>query len=194
MRVAHLLGAGAGAAAPSVPIPTNPPAFVSRRQLLSRVALLGLGAAAGGAVALAADGTTAQPASPPTAGPTTRTTLTMHAQRVRIDAIGQRPGTLPAVDRPFAAHGVLTDANGAALGSFAITPLPSAAGALQLHTFELEGGTLLGMGTEGGEGTFAVIGGTGRYRGTTGSYTARVGADASGRQTSADFQFDLAGE
>ena len=66
---------------------------------------------------------------------------------------------------------------------------------MQLHSFELDGGTLLGMGAStGGEGTFAVIGGTGRYQGVTGSYTARVGADSSGRQTSAEFKFDLSGE
>jgi hypothetical protein len=113
---------------------------------------------------------------------------------VRIQAIGQQPGRLPPLDRPFAARGEFVDADGAILGSFAITPLPEAAGGLQLHTFELEGGTLLGMGAAtAGEGTFAIVGGTGRYRGAAGSYTARVGADASGRLASAQFTFDLIG-
>jgi hypothetical protein len=160
------------------------------------VAVLGLGAAAGITAGRAVSELTAQPASPPTTAAATaaQTTLTLQAPQVRIESIGQQPGMLPPVDRPFAAHGVVSDANGAALGSFAITPLPGAA-ALQLHSFELDGGTLLGLGVStAGEGTFAVIGGTGRYQGVTGSYTARVGTDPSGRQASAEFKFNLSGE
>jgi len=42
---------------------------------------------------------------------------------------------------------------------------------LELHTFELEDGTIVGSGTAGlGEGTFAVLGGTGRYAGARGTY------------------------
>lgn len=200
MRAAQLLGAGAGTSAPTVPIGTDQPPAVSRRQLLSGAAVLGLGAAAGITAGRAVHELTAQPASPPTTAPAStagsagQTTMTLQAQRVRIESIGQQPGVLPPVDRPFAAHGVVTDANGAALGSFAITPLPGAA-ALQLHSFELDGGTLLGLGAStAGEGTFAVIGGTGRYQGVTGSYTARVGTDPSGRQASAEFKFNLSGE
>ena len=196
MRVAQLLGAGAGASAPTVPIETDQPPAVSRRQLLSGVAVLGLSAAAGITAGRAVSELTAQPASPPTTAPgsAAQTTMTLRAERVRIESIGAQPGMLPPVDRPFGAHGVVTDANGAALGSFAIIPVPGAT-AMQLHSFELDGGTLLGMGAStGGEGTFAVIGGTGRYQGVTGSYTARVGADPSGRHTSAEFKFDLSGE
>lgn len=196
MRVAQLLGAGAGASAPTVPIGTDQPPAVSRRQLLSGAAVLGIGAAAGITAGRAVNELTAQPASPPTtaAGAAGQSTMTLQAQRVRIESIGQQPGVLPAVDRPFAAHGVVTDANGTAIGSFAITPLPGVA-ALQLHSFELDGGTLLGLGAStAGEGTFAVIGGTGRFQGVTGSYTARVGADPSGRQASAEFKFNLSGE
>lgn len=196
MRVANLLGAGAGASAPTVPIGTDQPPAVSRRQLLSGAAALGLGAAAGITAGRAVNELTAQPASPPTtaAPPAALTTMTLRTERVRIESVGQQPGMLPPVDRPFAARGVVTDATGAALGSFAITPLPGAA-ALQLHSFELDEGTLLGLGVStAGEGTFAVIGGTGRYQGVTGSYTARVGADASGRLASAEFKFDLSVE
>jgi hypothetical protein len=196
MRVAQLLGAGAGASAPTVPIETGQPPAVSRRQLLSGVAVLGLGAAAGITAGRAVSDLTAQPASPPTtaAGTAAQTTLILQAPQVRIESIDQQPGVLPSVDRPFAARGLVMDADGAALGSFAITPLPGA-GALQLHSFELDGGTLLGLGAStAGEGTFAVIGGTGRYQGVTGSYTARIGADPSGRQPSAEFKFNLSGE
>jgi hypothetical protein len=174
---------------------------VSRRDLLSTVALLGFGAAAASAAALATRAVPLQEvirptaADPPTvAGPLDRTNLQLTAPRVRLDAIGQQPGQLPALDGPFAAHGALTDTAGATIGTFTITPVPGAAGSLQLHTFELDGGTLLGMGTVTARaGTFAIIGGTGRYQGVTGTYSARISADRSGRPATAEFMFDLIG-
>jgi hypothetical protein len=51
---------------------------------------------------------------------------------------------------------------------------PAGADHLELHTFELTDGTIVGSGTAGlGEGTFAVLGGTGRYAGARGTY--RIG-------------------
>ena len=50
-------------------------------------------------------------------------------------------------------------------------------GSLELHTFVLPEGTIIGSGTANAaidsEGHFAIIGGTGRYQGAKGSYTAR---------------------
>jgi len=195
MRVPQLLGAGAGSVASSVPLAAGQPAPLSRRQLLSGLALLGAGAAATGAAGAVVTGISTKPSTAPIAAPVAAAALVLSAPRVRIEAVGRQPGVLPPVDRPFAARGQLNDPNGAVAGSFAITPVPGAAGALQLHTFELEGGTLLGMGAaSAGEGTFAVIGGTGRYRGATGSYTLRLSEDGSGRHASAEFNFHLAGE
>lgn len=45
---------------------------------------------------------------------------------------------------------------------------------LELHTFELRDGTIVGTGTAALlEGTFAILGGTGRYAGARGTYRVR---------------------
>jgi hypothetical protein len=108
---------------------------------------------------------------------------------VRIEPLGAVPGMLPPVDGPRGARGSLVDDVGKA-GRFEITPMPGTAGVLELHTFELVDGTLLGMGSAArGTGAFAVVGGTGRYHGASGSYTARL---ADGRTApEAEFLFDL---
>jgi hypothetical protein len=75
------------------------------------------------------------------------------------------------------------DAGGTRLGELYATctcvdapfgPGPTAATSLEQHTLNLPDGTLTGMGTsQGDEGVFAIVGGTGRYAGARGSYTAR---------------------
>lgn len=68
------------------------------------------------------------------------------------------------------------------------TPHGGTASTLEQHLFTLPGGTLVGSGTVDlqGRGTFAVIGGTGRYAGCRGSYVAHqqrvdLGGDGSAR-------------
>jgi hypothetical protein len=116
--------------------------------------------------------------------------MALRGESVRFETVGAVPGALPAFDRPFGARGTLVSEEGA-VGRFEITPMPALGGVLQLHTFEMSEGTLLGMGSavSGGAGTFAVVGGTGAYRGASGSYTARLG---DGRAVPvAEFVFDL---
>jgi hypothetical protein len=162
--------------------------------MLTGLALLGAGAAAGTATGIAVKEITAQPAAAAPAVPAALTTMTLHAQRVAIEVVGQEPGRLPPVGAPFTARGAVVDGSGASLGNFTISPLPGGAPGLQLHTFELDGGTLMGIGlATGGDGTFAIIGGTGRYRGASGTYTARIGAGGNGRPT-AQFDLSLRGE
>ena len=94
-----------------------------------------------------------------------------------------RPGTAPR--RRQASRGdratlvaELYDARGQRAGelfgaAFALRSPGEPAGRerLELHTFELAEGTIVGSGTAGlGEGTFAVLGGTGRYAGARGTY------------------------
>jgi hypothetical protein len=51
---------------------------------------------------------------------------------------------------------------------------PSGSQRLEQHTFDLLNGTIVGAGTAGLlEGTFAVLGGTGRYAGARGTYVVR---------------------
>ena len=66
--------------------------------------------------------------------------------------------------------------------------------ALELHTFELADGSIIGSGAAGSSGrtgVFAILGGTGRYHGATGSYVAEQGPfDGNGNGT-ARFSFTL---
>ena len=76
------------------------------------------------------------------------------------------------------------------VGRFEITPMPGLGGVLQLHTFEMGEGTLLGMGSAAPAGWERCCRRRNRrVRGASGSYTARLG---DGRAVPmADFDFDL---
>jgi hypothetical protein len=181
--------AAIGAAVVPRPGEACEPRQLSRRQILTGLAFMGAGAAGAAVVTTAIEplhdaGTQAVPAAPP------RTRLALRGESIRFETVGSVPGALPAFDRPFGARGTLVSEQGE-VGRFEITPMPGVGGILQLHTFEMSEGTLLGMGAavSAGEGTFAVVGGTGAYRGASGSYTARLG---DGRAAPlADFDFDL---
>lgn len=63
---------------------------------------------------------------------------------------------------------------------------------LELHTFKLDAGTIIGSGTSAAlEGEFAILGGTGRYAGARGTYTARHHRRELGGDGSAEFRFTL---
>ena len=63
---------------------------------------------------------------------------------------------------------------------------------LELHTFKLGDGTIIGSGTSGAlEGEFAILGGTGRYAGARGTYSARHNRSEHGRDGTAEFRFTL---
>jgi hypothetical protein len=65
-------------------------------------------------------------------------------------------------------------------------------GSLELHTFRLEGGTLLGIGSMiAGESIFAIAGGTGRYAGSSGTYVAEQRIRELGGDGTAEFIIDL---
>ena len=68
-------------------------------------------------------------------------------------------------------------------------------GSLELHTFLLPDGTLVGSGVAtaatDSEGHFAIIGGTGRYQGARGSYLARQSHEDFGGDGTATFTLTL---
>ena len=66
--------------------------------------------------------------------------------------------------------------------------LPSGSDGVELHTFQLESGTLLGMGRVGG---YAVVGGTGSYAGASGAYAFEHRAEHLGGDGSAHFVINL---
>jgi hypothetical protein len=71
----------------------------------------------------------------------------------------------------------------------------AAASSLEIHTFDLDGGTIHGLGSavRGTDGQFVVLGGTGRYVGATGTYLARQLPRELGGNGTAEFHLTLAG-
>lgn len=132
-------------------------------------------------------------ASPPVGTTRTATTLTLHARHLRAVSAGG-PGGAPVENGTrLTLFADLVDAAGAPAGRLTgvshctAAPLSSddsPVGAVEMHTLALRDGTILGMGTAPavawGTGTFAVVGGTGRYTGATGSYVAEQQTDAAG--------------
>jgi hypothetical protein len=161
----------------------------TRRGALGRIALaaagvLGLGYAARQATA---DDSKATAAAKPRGRE-----LVLYGREMRLHSPGRTPGELPPPgDRPTPL-GRLVDKRERPLGSFTSAGLAGAAGALELHTFELDEGSIFGVGAGAlGPATFAVIGGTGRYSGATGSYVARQSLRELGGDGTAEFTLTL---
>lgn len=158
------------------------PAPLSRRRL---VQALVVGAGAVGA-ATAGRASAQEPLA-------TSGTLTLTGRGFRATRLGAEPGQLPTEANVPATSGELVLERGA-VGRFASTVVPGSGGRFVLHSFDLGDGTLLGMGSgELSDGAFAVVGGTGRYAGATGAYTARQSPRDLGGDGSASFIFDLTG-
>jgi hypothetical protein len=83
---------------------------------------------------------------------------------------------------------MLVDMRGRAAGTFSSVVLPSGRDGVELHTFQLDGGTLLGMGRVGG---YAIVGGTGSFAGASGAYLFEHLSKARGGDGSANFVIDL---
>ena len=63
---------------------------------------------------------------------------------------------------------------------------------MELHTFRLRDGTILGMGsTIDGESVFTITGGTGRYAGSRGTYVAQQRLREQGGDGTAEFIIEL---
>jgi hypothetical protein len=109
-------------------------------------------------------------------------------------------GNLPREGERIAVRGDLhAEADGASVGEFFATAVafggashPALAERQETHTFKLGDGSIFGTETAGGlEGSFAVLGGTGRYAGVRGTYVARQGHKELGGDGTAEFVFDL---
>ena len=166
----------------------------------------------GAAVGLGAAGKVlaAQPApeaEPKQAG-STGSQFVLHGAAWRISSEDLRRGELPRAGMRLMARGELLDEpstkNSKKIGDFFATcyqlnaPGKVAAhepGSLELHTFVLPEGTLLGSGVASAaadsEGVFAIIGGTGRYLGARGSYVARQSHADFGGNGTASFTFHM---
>ncbi len=161
----------------------------TRASLLKRVALL-----AGGAVGVgvaAQSGAAATDATPQVRKARTRT-LVLYGREWRLHRPGLQPGSRPTPSDVAVPLGRIVDRKQRELGKFRAAAMPGLAGAFQLHTFDLADGTILGIGASKlDEGSYAIVGGTGRYAGATGTYTARQFPRDLGGNGTAEFTLKL---
>jgi hypothetical protein len=164
----------------------------TRASLLKRLALLAGGAVGVGVAARAAGGETESVAAPAAApGVRATTQLTLHGREWRLSRPGVGPGKLPGPDDPVVPLGRIVDPGERDLGVFRAAALPGLP-AFHLHTFELAEGTILGIGSNRLEdGSYAIVGGTGRYAGAAGTYTARQSPRELGGDGTAEFNLNL---
>ena len=162
----------------------------TRLGILKRGVLLAAGAAGLGAGRAGA--------TPGAAAPS----FVLYGRNLRSLSRERRPGELPLAGERLTGHAELLDAplgrHVGELHAAAFTlhgpgePRVGDAERMELQTFVLEEGTLVGTGAAGAlGGEFAVLGGTGRYAGARGTYVVRhTGPDPGGDGT-AEFAFTL---
>ena len=165
---------------------------MSRRHALRAAGISGFGLATSWGVA-AGDGTAAA-AAPSSARDSARTAIPadFSLEVVNLAAVGNRR----RAGDSFVVTGSIA---GRAAGEFfaqatVVTRrdlLTESTGSLQTHTFVLPEGTIVGTGAlrHDGTGTFAVVGGTGRFHAATGSYA--VHQDVDGFAATAHYSFTL---
>ena len=131
--------------------------------------------------------------------------IKLHGRHWQISSPSRRAGEFPGAGEQMLVNGELAnDPDGDRVGSFYATyfglSMPGRTGSdgsssLQMHTFNLSDGTLVGTGTatpaHDTEDTFAIIGGTGKYTGARGSYVARQSPAQFGGDGTATFTITL---
>lgn len=130
------------------------------------------------------------------------TELTLHGRGWHLHVQGVGAERLPTGGDVLAVHGeLLASPQGEAVGTFHgacfCSPAPTVRTMLtathEFHTFVLPEGSISGMGVAGPDPgavySFAIVGGTGRFAGATGHYTARQDPPEIGGDGSAEFHF-----
>lgn len=115
-------------------------------------------------------------------------TLVLSTPRLRIGDPDRKPGAMIAAPSRLEGQANLHDLDGRDAGTFTSVLFPAGGEHVQLHTFSLLDGTLVGMGSVAG---FAIVGGTGSYAGARGAYVLDHRPLESGGDGSASFTFDL---
>jgi hypothetical protein len=119
-------------------------------------------------------------------------TVRIYGTSWSLAAPGVAPGELPAASDARVPQGTLVDKRGRELGSFRAAALLGTGSPVQLHTFDLADGTILGIGSDGvHENPFAIVGGTGRYAGVSGTYVAKQSPRELGGDGTAEFTLTL---
>jgi hypothetical protein len=168
-------------------------AKATRGGVLKRLLLLAGGAAGLGVVGGKALGRgAAAPAAVPEASGRKAKTVVLYGRDWRQVVHDAEPGTLPAADAMRTPRGRIVDGRGRELGVFRAANLAGTGAALQLQTFDLSDGTILGIGNAGvHEDPFAIVGGTGRYLGVSGTYIAKQSPRDLGGDGTAEFTLSL---
>jgi hypothetical protein len=138
---------------------------------------------------------------PPGTEPTPATELRLYGRHVHLHSPARRAGQLPEKGDRHTAYAELLDRpGGKVVGSFSAAHLThdspfAGASSLELHTFDLNGGTIHGLGSvaRGAAGSFVVLGGTGSFTGATGSYRAQLRPRELGGDGTAEFELTLTG-
>ena len=164
----------------------------NRRDLLKASAGL-LGASIGIGAGLTAPAASASPGSE-----RRNVVLRLSGVDARAHVHGAQTARLPRPNDQLHIHGTVDDETGSPPGTFTATgvivrtPFNDASAIVEQHVFVLHDGTIAGSGQRAGvTGTFAVTGGSGRYTGAQGTYTARIDAVGTGGTGSAQFDFSL---
>lgn len=177
----------------------------TRREALKRgLVLLGaaVGVGAAGKAVGSGGGPGGAPAEPqPRAAGMRTEQITMHGRQWHVSSSRLRPGELPDRGHRLLGQGELVDRpGGEKLGEFFATSFgveapgragPDGVATLELHTFNLADGSIIGTGTAraalDAEDVFAIVGGTGKYVGARGSYVARQQPQEFGGDGTAEF-------
>jgi len=169
---------------------------VTRREIIRNGVVAG-GALFGGAAVYRSD-------APETRQENESAQTLIQAEGLRLTAPTFRKGRQPAAGERILVTAELVDGTGESVGHLygeyvALGNSRNGAGSptsLETHTFAFADGTLVGSGTATRDLTtldsFAIVGGTGRYAGATGTYTARQGPLELGGDGTAEYQINLA--
>lgn len=131
--------------------------------------------------------------------------LVLHGRQWHATSSELKPGQLPDRGHRLLARGELVaERGGEKVGEFYATSFgleaanragPDGAATLELHTFNLADGSIIGTGTAraalDADDVFAIVGGTGRYLGARGSYVARQQFQELGGDGTAEFTITL---
>ncbi len=166
----------------------------TRSGALKRFALLAGGAAGLGAIGgkVLGQQRAAVPAAVPAASGRKTKSVVLYGRDWRHVVHDAEPGKLPSATAARTPTGRIHDAGGRELGAFSAANLAGTGGVLQLQTFDLVDGTILGIGAAGiHENPFAIVGGTGRYVGVSGTYVAKQAPRELGGDGTAEFTLTL---
>jgi len=164
--------------------------LTTRSGALKRLVLLAGGAVGAVAGGRALAGRDEPPAVPASATPAPKThDVVLYGRNWRLGSHKAEHGKAPRPDEPRTPKGRIVDAAGNHLGTFKAANVLGYGGALQLQTFDLADGTIVGIGTGGvHESPFAIVGGTGRYIGASGTYVGKQSPKELGGDGTAEFK------